>query len=80
MSGIGLRLSGRAKVRQPRKLDLSSWKYTVTHGPTAMQVSGEVEQGHYSKEQFSRLKDDLLEQLWSLLERKVAAHLRVSGQ
>jgi hypothetical protein len=80
VSGLGSRLSGRAKVRQPRKLDLSSWKITLTHGPTGMQVSGEVEKGHYSKEQFSRLKDDLLKQLWSQLERRVAAHLRVSGQ
>jgi hypothetical protein len=48
--------------------------------PTGMQVSGEVEKGRYSKEQFSRLKDNLLKQLWSQLERSVAAHLRVSGQ
>jgi len=59
---------------------LSSWKYTLTHAPTGVQVSGEVENGHYSKGQFSRLKDDLLKQLWSQLEQRVAAHLRVSRQ
>ena len=61
-------------------LDWSSWKYTLTHGPTGVQVSGEVEKGHYSKKQFSRLKNDLLNQLWSELERRVAAHLRVPRQ
>lgn len=79
VSGLGSRMSGRAKVRHSRKLDLSSWKYTLTHGPTGVQVSGEVAEGRYSREQFSQLKNDLLRQLWSQLQRKVAAHLRVSG-
>lgn len=78
--GLGSRLSGRRKVRQPRNLDLSSWKYTLKHRPTGVEVSGEVGKGHYSKEQFSRLKNDLLQRLWSQLERRVEAHLGIPGQ
>src|SRR5262249_12657754 len=80
VSALGSRFSGRAKVRQPQKLGLSSWKFTLTHGPTGVQVHGEVAKGHDSKEQFSRLKANLLTKLWSQLERRVAAHLRVPGQ
>src|SRR5215469_10062073 len=80
VSASGSRSSGRARVRQPRKLDLSGWKFTLTHAPTGLQVCGEVPKGHYSKAQFSRLKSDLLKKLWSQLERSVAARLRVPGQ
>jgi hypothetical protein len=40
VSATGSRSSERAKVRQSQSLDLSSWKYTLTHGPT-----GEVAEG-----------------------------------
>jgi len=52
----------------------------LRHGPTGVQVNGEVEQGHYSREQFARLKDDLLKQLWNELEGRAATHLRVPRQ
>lgn len=72
--------SGRTSVRQPRKLGLSSWEFTLTHAPTGLQVSGEVPKGHYSKAQLSSLKDDLLKKLWHQLERNVAARLRIPGR
>lgn len=78
--GLGSRISGRSKVRQSRKLDVSSWKFTLTHGATGVQVSGEVAKGHYTRAQFSHLKADLLKKLWSQLEQRVAARLHVSGQ
>jgi len=62
-SGESSRESGRAKARQPRALDLSSYSFAVTHLPTKLSVKGELPKGHYSRRDIAEFRERLLAQL-----------------
>ena len=59
-----------------RRLKITSCTVTLTHGPTGLQVQGEVPPGHYSKKEMQRLRDEQYVKLFLLLEATVRKHLR----
>ena len=68
---------GRRLRRQSRALDLRAQRLTLRHKPTGIEVSGEIPEGHYSRQQMVELRRDLHARLFSALEQLVARHLRI---
>ena len=62
-----------------RKLKLSYREMQLTHSPTGVSVSGKIPKGHYSKKEMRKKEDDLYQELYPLLEKEVAKHLRLPG-
>ena len=63
-----------------RRLKRTSARLQLTHIPTGINVTGEVPEGHYSKKEMRKLKEELYERLFVQLEVKVGKHLRAPGQ
>lgn len=65
-----------------RRGGLTSCRVAVTDPSTKQTLTGEVPEGHYSKREMqvarAKLRDELISQLWSQVEHKVA-HLYRSG-
>jgi hypothetical protein len=51
----------------------------LTHLSTGLEVEGEIPSGHYSRGEMRTRRDELIAELWPVLERKVAQHLRIPG-
>jgi hypothetical protein len=80
---VGVRASGSASSESgqfSRRLQRRSYRMTLSHAPTGIQVQGEIPDGRYSKKEMQKLRKDLHERLFLVLESKVAKHLRVSGR
>ena len=75
-TGTSTTKSGQFSRRRKR----TSSTLTLTHSPTKISVKGAVPEGHYSKPEMRKLEDELHEKLFSLLENKVAKHLRMAGR
>lgn len=70
---------GRRKLRQSRKLDVRGSTVWMEHRPTGVRVEGSIEEGHYSRDEMRKLKEQLRHRLLLELEQEVARHLRVPG-
>ena len=70
----------QGKARHSRAEDLSGYTMVLKHVPTGLQVTGEIEYGHYSKQDMRRRKSQLYKVLFQLLENLVAKKLRVPGR
>ncbi len=77
MSG---RSGGRRRAAQSRALDVSGSEIRLAHRSTGIEVRGEVPEGHYSRAEMTRLKEDLRARLFAELEQRVARHLRIPGR
>jgi hypothetical protein len=77
----GMHSSSSGKTRQfERKLKTTSSYIFITHEPTGIRVEGEIPLGHYSKKEMQQMREALKQSLFTELERKVAAKLRVKGR
>ncbi|MEO1135620.1 MAG: hypothetical protein AAFW68_03280 [Pseudomonadota bacterium] len=66
----------RAKARSSRQEALTSRKIVITHKPTDISVSGEVEEGHYSRKQMQKSAAELQKALMEKLEKLVAKKMK----
>jgi hypothetical protein len=57
-----------------------SYRRTMTHIPTGIEVTGEIPTGNYTKKQMRQLRQELEQKLFLELEAKVAKHLRIPGR
>lgn len=71
---------GKSVARTGRSTGIQSAHMTLRHRPTGIQVEGTIEAGHYSRTQMAKRREELRDQLWTELERKVAQHLRLPGR
>lgn len=74
------RSGGRRRAAQSRALDVSGCEIRLAHRPTGIEVAGEVPQGHYSRAEMTRLREELRARLFAELEQRVAGHLRTPGR
>ena len=72
--------SNRNNAREPRKIDERQLTMNLIHKPTAIEVSGTIPYGNYSRKEMSILKEDLYKALFLQLENNVAKALKVSGR
>jgi len=73
--------SGKPRsARDSRKLDKRAITVRLEHVPTGIFVEAAIPEGHYSRAELRKLKDQLSAQLFGELESKVARHLRVPGR
>jgi hypothetical protein len=79
--GGGWSTSSSTKSGQfSRRLKVTSARLTLTHLPTGLEVRGEVPDGHYSKKEMRKLREELYARLFLVLEEKVGKHLRAPGR
>jgi hypothetical protein len=71
---------GGRVARTSRKNDTRSLKLFLLHKPTGIRVEGAVPEGHYSRPEMIREREQLRATLWTQLERMVAKELRVPGR
>lgn len=71
---------GGQRRRLSRALDLRAMAVTVHHRPTGVAVRGVIPEGHYSKREMRKLKEEMIEVLMRELEKVVARHLRAPGR
>ncbi len=76
----GSESANRHKARNSRALSVTTHRLTLVHGPTSLEVSGEIPRGQYSRTEMQRLKAELRASLFRQLEELVARHLRVPGR
>lgn len=72
--------SGRNGTRNSRVDGTTSCRMTLKHLPTAVEVSGEIAPGHYSRTQMQVARDNLRQSLHEQLRVAVARHLRIPGR
>lgn len=53
---------------------------TVRHRPTGIAFQGIIPEGHYTKGEMRKLKEEAVEELMLALEPAVARHLRAPGR
>ena len=79
-SGTGSTSTNRKnRNRASRAVDMRSWRYTLLHVPSSIEVSGEVPSGNYSQKTMQLERQKLFDKLFLELENKVAKYLRLSG-
>lgn len=71
---------GRTKIRQSRALDKRSFKLTMAHEPTKIEVKGEIPEGHYARKKMRDLHNKLFNELYGELERKVARKIGIPAK
>lgn len=77
----GSRTGRRRRVsRASAAIDTSSWRLTLKHLPTQVEVQGEVPPGHYTNRQMQHEKERLWSALQEQLQAAVARHLRLPGR
>jgi hypothetical protein len=67
-------------ARTSRKNDLRSIRFFLLHKPTGISVDGTIPEGHYSRAEMTKEREQLRATLWPQLERLVAKELRVPGR
>ena len=72
--------SGRNGTRNSRADGTSSCRMTLKHLPTAVEVSGEIAPGQYSRTQMQAARDGLRKSLHEQLRLAVARQLRLPGR
>jgi hypothetical protein len=71
--------AGRSGNRRPRSAKRTEQRITMVHIPTRLEVHG-IFSGFYDRKELSAMHSTLLGQLFSLLEQRLARHLRVPGR
>jgi len=72
--------SGRNGTRNSRVVGTTSCRMTLKHLPTAVEVSGEIAPGQYSRTQMQAARESLSQSLHEQLRLAVARHLRIPGR
>lgn len=72
--------SGRGGNRNSRLAATTASGITLKHLPTGVEVSGEVQPGHYSPEKMKAARAVLEQSLHEQLRQAVARHLRIPGR
>ncbi len=77
----GSRVGSRGNLpRASAVVDTSSWRLSLKHEPTDVEVQGEIPMGHYSNKKMKIKKDKLWEELQEQLRLAVAKHLLLPGR
>jgi hypothetical protein len=72
--------SNRSNARESRKIDEREFTMNLVHKLTAIEVSGTIPLGNYSRNEMSSLKEKLYKELFIQLENKVAKEIKISGR
>lgn len=70
----------RRRSRASRAVDRRDLQLTLIHRPTGLEVSGQIPEGRYSRQEMTRLRDALYRELFDELEALVAKRLRIPGR
>ncbi len=78
--GRGKPQGGKWAKRPRADRGTSWWEMELVHMPTGVKVSGNIPERAYSKREMRDLHEKLYAKLFAILEKKVAAKLRIPGQ
>ncbi|MDZ7628289.1 MAG: hypothetical protein U5J99_07745 [Parvularculaceae bacterium] len=67
----------RAKTSSSRRGSVTSSTIKLTHMPTGVSITGQIEEGRYARSEMKKLRNALEQKLMVELEKLVMKHMRI---